>query len=68
MRADDWHVVEIWNCELEKDRIAETRERLHQEISYAFIICRKGTVPFLQELRRKELPSGSHVLMHAAYR
>ena len=32
-----WHVVEIWECELKKDRIYTTRERLEQEIKYAFV-------------------------------
>lgn len=37
LEADGWKVVEIWECELKKDRIEETRERLQSEISYAFI-------------------------------
>ena len=37
MEADGWHVVEIWECELKKDRLEATRERLHQEICYAFV-------------------------------
>ena len=37
MEADGWQVVEIWECELKKDRIDETRERLRSEIEYAFI-------------------------------
>ena len=37
MSADGWHVVEIWECELKKDKLEETRERLHQEIRYAFV-------------------------------
>ena len=37
MANDGWHVVEIWECELKKDRIEETRERLFEEIKYAFV-------------------------------
>ena len=37
MESDGWQVVEIWECELKKDRIDETRERLRSEIEYAFI-------------------------------
>ena len=37
MKADGWQVVEIWECELRKDRIDETRARLKSEIAYAFV-------------------------------
>lgn len=37
MAADGWQVIEIWECELKKDRIDETRERLRSEIEHAFI-------------------------------
>lgn len=37
MEADGWQVVEIWECELKKDKLEETRERLHDEIAYAFV-------------------------------
>ena len=37
MAKDGWHVVEIWECELKKNRIEETRERLFEEIKYAFV-------------------------------
>ena len=32
-----WTVIDIWECELKGDRIDETRARLRQEITYAFI-------------------------------
>ena len=32
-----WTVIDIWECELKKDRIDETRERLQREIEYAFV-------------------------------
>ena len=37
MQADGWHVIEIWECELKKDKIEETRKRLQAEIRYAFV-------------------------------
>lgn len=32
-----WTVIDVWECELKKDRIDETRERLKREIHYAFV-------------------------------
>lgn len=37
LESEGWHVVVIWECELKKDRIEETRQRLHDEIEYAFV-------------------------------
>lgn len=37
LEAEGWHVIVIWECELKKDRIEETRQRLHDEIEYAFV-------------------------------
>ena len=37
LEADGWKVVVIWECELKKDALAATRERLHDEIAYAFV-------------------------------
>lgn len=37
LESEGWHVVTIWECELKKDRIDETRQRLHDEIEYAFV-------------------------------
>ena len=37
LEEEGWHVVVIWECELKKDRIEETRQRLHDEIEYAFV-------------------------------
>ena len=37
MEADGWTVVEIWECELKKDKIEATRDRLEREISWAFV-------------------------------
>ena len=37
MEAEGWQVVEIWECELKKDRVEETRERLRSEIEHAFV-------------------------------
>ncbi len=35
--SEGWKVVVIWECELKKDKIEETRKRLLDEISYAFV-------------------------------
>lgn len=32
-----WTVIDIWECELKKDCIDQTRARLEREISYAFV-------------------------------
>ena len=32
-----WHVIEIWECELKRDKLEETRARLEREIRYAFV-------------------------------
>ena len=37
LESEGWHVVVIWECELKKDRIEQTRQRLHDEIEYAFV-------------------------------
>ena len=37
MKADGWHVIEIWECELKKDKLEATRDRLEREIRYAFV-------------------------------
>ena len=37
LEAQGWQVVTIWECELKKDRIEDTRKRLHDEIAYAFV-------------------------------
>ncbi|MBO4365967.1 MAG: very short patch repair endonuclease [Eggerthellaceae bacterium] len=37
LRSEGWQIVEIWECELKKDRLEETRSRLQSEIEYAFI-------------------------------
>ena len=37
LEADGWRVVTIWECELKKDALEQTRERLHDEIAYAFV-------------------------------
>ena len=37
LQAEGWQVVEIWECELKKDQIERTKDRLRREISYAFI-------------------------------
>lgn len=37
LEDEGWHVIVIWECELKKDRIEDTRRRLHDEIEYAFI-------------------------------
>lgn len=37
LESDGWHVVEIWECELKKGTIDATRDRLQQEIRYAFV-------------------------------
>ncbi len=37
LQDEGWHVVIIWECELKKDKLEETRQRLHDEISYAFV-------------------------------
>jgi len=37
LEADGWKVVVIWECELKKDKLEATRQRLHDEISYAFV-------------------------------
>ena len=37
LEAEGWKVVVIWECELKKDVIATTRQRLHDELSYAFM-------------------------------
>ena len=37
LESEGWHVIVIWECELKKDRIEQTRQRLHDEIEYAFV-------------------------------
>lgn len=37
LEDEGWHVIVIWECELKKDRIEDTRQRLHDEIEYAFV-------------------------------
>lgn len=37
LESEGWHVIVIWECELKKDRIEETRQHLHDEIEYAFV-------------------------------
>ena len=37
LEAAGWTVIDVWECELKKDRIDETRERLAREIRYAFV-------------------------------
>ena len=37
LEAAGWHVIEIWECELKRDKIEETRARLEREIHYAFV-------------------------------
>ena len=32
-----WTVIEIWECELKKPKLEETRSRLQREIEYAFV-------------------------------
>ena len=32
-----WSVIDVWECELKRDRIDETRTRLEREIEYAFV-------------------------------
>ncbi len=37
LQEDGWQVVEIWECELKKDQLENTRNRLKSEIEYAFV-------------------------------
>lgn len=37
LESDGWKVIEIWECELKKDRIEETARRLQSEMEYAFV-------------------------------
>lgn len=37
LEGEGWHVVVIWECELKKDELEQTRQRLIDEISYAFV-------------------------------
>ena len=32
-----WHCITIWECELKKDKLEQTRERLHDALEYAFV-------------------------------
>ncbi len=36
LEAQGWNVVVIWECELKKDKLEQTRERLHDALEYAF--------------------------------
>ena len=40
-----WNVIDVWECELKKDRIEETRERLRAEIEYALVKFEPSTTP-----------------------
>lgn len=37
LEAQGWNVVVIWECELKKDKLEQTRERLHDALEYAFV-------------------------------
>ena len=36
MESEGWTVIEIWECELKKKKIEETKTRLSQQITWAF--------------------------------
>lgn len=37
LESEGWQVIVIWECELKKDRFETTRQRLHDQIEYAFV-------------------------------
>ena len=37
LEAMGWNVIVVWECELKRDKLEETRARLEREIRYAFV-------------------------------
>ncbi|MCR5582365.1 MAG: very short patch repair endonuclease [Eggerthellaceae bacterium] len=45
LEEEGWHVVVIWECELKKDKLEETKQALHDEIEYAFVTLDDANQP-----------------------
>ena len=37
LQKKGWHIITVWECELKKDKLEQTRERLHDALEYAFV-------------------------------